>query len=298
MAGLANCWKVAHTLWGTGEVIYHTLFGLTAVLWAILLSGYAAKWIFCRVEARAEAGHPIGCCFIGLIPVATLLVAVWISGELPVLGRTLIVSAVIAQLAFSTVRAGGMLRGGRELSNTTAVMYLPTVAGNFVSAIALSAAGWTDAGKMFFGAGLFSWFALESVITYRLYLGEELPKAIRPTLGIQLAPPVVAAVAYLAISEGTMDWPFYALYGYGVLQFLFLARLARWFSASGASPAFWAFSFGVTAMALGCLQAAVLAPASVFAKGALLVFLFANLFIGGLVVMTSWLLLQNRLFRQ
>ena len=67
MAGLANCWKVAHTLWGTGEIIYHTLFGLTAVLWAILLSGYAAKWIFCRVEARAEAGHPIGCCFIGLV---------------------------------------------------------------------------------------------------------------------------------------------------------------------------------------------------------------------------------------
>jgi tellurite resistance protein len=84
-------------------------------------------------------------------------------------------------------------------------------------------------GKLFFGAGLFSWFALESIITYRLHLGDELAPALRPTLGIQLAPPVVGATAYLAVTAA--DLAFYAMFGYGVLQLLFLARLAPWFSS-------------------------------------------------------------------
>jgi tellurite resistance protein len=216
----------------------------------------------------------------------------------PALGSALVVVGALGQLGFSTYRSGGMMRGGRKLGDTTAVMYLPTEAGNFVSAIAMSALGWTDLARLFFGAGLFSWLAIESILTYRLYLGEELPPAIRPTLGIQLAPPVVGAVAYLSVTGGSLDWPFYAMFGYGILQFLFLARLAGWFSASGTTPAFWAFSFGVTALGLACLRAATIAPNSLFASLALPLFIFVNVFIGALFLMTLRLLWQGRLFRR
>ncbi|CAG9166383.1 dicarboxylate transporter/tellurite-resistance protein TehA [Cupriavidus pampae] len=298
MSGLANCWKLAHTLWGASLVVHDVLFAVTTLIWAVLVLSFAAKWIWQRDEALAEARHPVACCFIGLIPVATMLVAVWLHGYMPALGAVLIALGAAAQLGFSTFRSGGMMRGGRKLGDTTAVMYLPTVAGNFVSAIALSALGWGDLAKLFFGAGLFSWLAIESILTYRLYLGDELPPAIRPTLGIQLAPPVVGAVAYLTVTGGSLDWPFYAMFGYGLMQFLFLARLAGWFSASGTTPAFWAFSFGVTALGLACLRAAALAPNSLFASLALPLFVFVNLFIGALFLMTLRLLLQGRLFRR
>ena len=142
MAGLSNCWRVAHTLWGVMAAVSDVLFAVTTLIWAVLVLSFVAKWLAHRDEALAEARHPIACCFIGLIPVATLLVAVWLHGFVPAIGSTLIVIGVIAQLAFSTFRSGGMMRGGRKLGDTTAVMYLPTVAGNFVSAMAMTSLGW------------------------------------------------------------------------------------------------------------------------------------------------------------
>ena len=53
----------------------------------------------------------------------------------------------------------------------------------------------------------------------------ELPAPLRPTLGIQLAPPVVGGVAYLSVTTGTPDLLAYAMLGYGVLQALLLLRL-------------------------------------------------------------------------
>ncbi|VVE65151.1 C4-dicarboxylate ABC transporter [Pandoraea captiosa] len=298
MAGLSNCWRIAHTLWGIRATVSDVLFAVTTFIWAVLVLSFVAKWLAHRDEALAEARHPVACCFIGLIPVATLLVAVWLHGFAPAIGTTLIVIGVVAQLAFSTFRSGGMMRGGRKLSDTTAVMYLPTVAGNFVSAMAVASLGWMDLAKLFFGAGLFSWFALESIITYRLYLGDELAPAVRPTLGIQLAPPVVGATAYLAVTGGRLDWPFCAMVGYGLLQLLFLLRLSRWFLVSGATPGFWAFSFGITALGLSCMRAATLAPDSLFASIALPVFIFVNVAIGSLILLTLGLLLRGRLFRR
>lgn len=51
---------------------------------------------------------------------------------------------------------------GREHPNeaTTPGLYLPTVANNFISAMACGALGFTDAGLVFLGAGLFSGLAL------------------------------------------------------------------------------------------------------------------------------------------
>ncbi|HMI10949.1 MAG TPA: hypothetical protein VK567_05035, partial [Bradyrhizobium sp.] len=57
-----------------------------------------------------------------------------------------------------------------------------------------------------------------------------LPIALRPTLGIQLAPPTVGAVAYLGINGGVPDLVAHALVGYGLLQALLLLRLLPWSS--------------------------------------------------------------------
>lgn len=70
----------------------------------------------------------------------------------------------------------------------------------------------------------------------------ELPKPVRPTIGIQLAPPLVACTAYLSVNGGVADIFAQVLFGYGLLQLIFLARLLVWtfeqpFSPpSGASP--------------------------------------------------------------
>jgi tellurite resistance protein len=75
-----------------------------------------------------------------------------------------------------------------------------------VSAIVASAFGHPDWGAPFFGAGLLSWLAIESVLLHRLYTHSELPPALRPTSGNPArAPPAVGCAAYLAITTEPPD---------------------------------------------------------------------------------------------
>jgi tellurite resistance protein len=92
-------------------------------------------------------------------------------------------------IGFALWRTGLLWRGERDHGATTPVLYLPLVAGAFVTAMAAGSLGYSDWAQLAFGAGLFSWFAIESVLLHRLYTGAALPLPLRPTLGIQLAPP-------------------------------------------------------------------------------------------------------------
>ena len=134
------------------------------------------------------------------------------------------------------------------------MLYLPTVAGAFVTAIAAGALGLPDWGQLAFGAGVFSWLAIESVLLHRLYTLDALPQALRPTLGIQLAPPAAGALAYLAVTDGPPGLPAHALLGYGLLQALVLLRLMPWVARQPFAPSYWAFSFGATALATDALR--------------------------------------------
>lgn len=184
--------------------------------------------------------------------------------------------------------------GGRDLGATTAVLYLPAVAGSFVTATAASLLGWKDWGQLAFGAGAFSWLAIESVLLHRLYSGPPLPPALRPTLGIQLAPPAVAALAYLNVGPGGADLLAQALIGYALLQALLLARLAPWIRAQPFGPSYWAFSFGVAALAGATVRLAA-AGAPVERALAPAVFTIANIVIAALAGGTLWLLFTGKL---
>lgn len=92
-------------------------------------------------------------------------------------------------------QTAGLWRGSHPEEATTHGLYLPTVANNFISAMACGALGYTDAGLVFLGAGVFSWLSTEPVILQRLRSSGELPTALRTSLGIQLAPALVACSA-------------------------------------------------------------------------------------------------------
>ncbi|HWM66159.1 MAG TPA: hypothetical protein VNO35_06200 [Steroidobacteraceae bacterium] len=112
--------------------------------------------------------------------------------------------------------------GSRDPATTTPILYLPTVAGSFVGAITLRAFSHPEWGAPFFGVGVLSWLAIESVLVHRLYAASELLPPLRPTLGIQLAPPTVGCSAYLSITSGALDLFAQMLLGDGLFQALLL----------------------------------------------------------------------------
>lgn len=230
-----------------GEIII----AIGACLWLWFVSAYLYKWFKFTEHAQNELAHIILCCYISLIPITTLLMAIAVGPYSHKVSFILTVLGIAIQLAFAAYRAAGLWKGIHKIEATTPIVYLPAVAGNFVSASALGALGYHDWGMLFFGAGLFSWLSLEPAILQRLRNQIPVEAASRPVIGIQLAPAFVACMAYLANNGGAIDIPVQLLYGYGILQLLFLLRLLPWIAENGFSLGFWGFSFGLAAMA-GC----------------------------------------------
>jgi len=248
IAGLGNAWRIAHRVWGAPALIGEFILLLASLIWLILLILYVGKWIYQLEVAKAELRHPIQCCFVGLIGVTTMLIA---GAALPYSRSSadvLFIAGMLYTILFAAWRTGGLWEGGREIKCTTAVLYLPTVAGFFVTANGAAAMGYAAWGQLAFGAGLFSWLSLESVLINRLFVADALPTLLRPTLGIQLAPPTVGALSYLNLTSGVPDFFSDALIGYGLLQCLVLIRLLPWIRAQPFTPSYWGFSFGVASL--------------------------------------------------
>jgi tellurite resistance protein len=282
--GLASDWRVAARLWALPRDIGEALMFLGVGVWAVLAVLYAAKWARHREDALAEAAHPIQCCFIGLVPVSTMLVSTALQPYSRGAAIGLFVLGAAGHIAFSVWRHGGLWKGGRDPSTTTPVLYLPAVAGNFVVAIAAGALGWTALGQLFLGAGVFTWLALESVILHRLLIAEPLAVALRPTLGIQLAPPAVGLAAYLAVTQGDPGLLAQMLLGYALLQGLMLLRLLPWIREQRFAPSYWAFTFGMGALALAAERMADRGVGGPIAVLAPTLFVTANVVIGSIAI--------------
>jgi tellurite resistance protein len=295
LAALANLWRVAHALWGLPAIIGETLFGIAAGSWVAVAALYAAKCAIAPDAVRQELEHAVQCCFLGLAGVTTMLIA---QGALPYArGLAIVLFALGAgfTLAFALWRTGRLWRGGREASATTPVLYLPTVAGGFVCGTTAATLGWSDWGQLAFGAAFFSWLAIESVLLHRLYTADTLPAPLRPTLGIQLAPPAVGAVCYLAIGGSAGDLLIRALIGYALLQALLLLRMARWIGAAPFSAAYWAFTFGGVALATAVAKVALVTPTGAMLLLAPILFAGANLLVLAIAIGTLRLLFTGRL---
>jgi tellurite resistance protein len=295
LAGLGGAWRVAARVWQLPSVIGEALMLIAGIVWALMLALYAAKWIYAREDALQELEHPIQCCFVGLIGVATMLISMAALPYSRLAAQIAFVLGAAFTLGFAVWRTGILWQGGRDPSATTPVLYLPTVAGAFVTATAAAALGYRDWGQLAFGAGLFSWLAIESVLLHRLYTVTSMPAPLRPTLGIQLAPPVVGGVAYLSVTTGTPDLLAYAMLGYGLLQALLLLRLLPWMRQQPFAPSYWAFTFGATALAAVPLDMMERGTTEAVALIAPYLFVAANIVVGLIAVATVRLIVKGRL---
>lgn len=295
LAGLGGCWRLAHRIWGLPAVIGEAILGLAVLVWALLLFLYAMKWLRVPDEARTELGHPVQCCFVGLIGVATMLIGNALLPYARPLTVLLFLCGLAFTLGFALWRTGLLWQGEREPADTTAVLYLPAVAGTFVAGTSAGALGWPDWGALFFGMGFFTWLAIESVLLHRLYTGPRMVVALRPTLGIQMAPPVVGAVASLAVQPGPPTLLVHAMLGYGIFQALLLIRLTPWIREQPFAPSYWAFSFGGTALAATPLIMLLHGDGGAIAVVAPVLFAAANILIAILTAGTLRLMMAGKL---
>lgn len=298
LAGLGAAWRGAHELWHLPAVVGEALMALAAAVWALLLLLFLLRWIFARDQSLAEARDPVQCCFIGLAGVTTMLIALAALPYSRLAAQILFGAGAAFTLGFAVWQTGALWRGGRDPVTTTPVLYLPAGAGGFVTAAVGSALGYPDWGLLAFGLGFFSALAIESVVLHRLLTTAPLPPALRPTLGIQLAPPTVGALGWLGVNGGVPDLAVHVLLGYGLLQALLLLRLLPWIMEQPFAVSYWAFTFGATALATGAIRVASHGDTGAIAKLAPYLFAGANITVGLIALGTLRLIVQRRLLPQ
>ena len=296
LSALGLAWRYGAHAVALPAIVGETLLGLATVIWLIFIVAYGVKWLRFRHQAKEELQNLIQCCFISLIPITTILIGL---AALPygfLLSVGLITLGIIGQLVFAAYRAAGLWRGIHKAEATTPIMYLPTVATNFVSGTALGYLGYSEVGMLFLGAGVFSWLSLEPAILHRLRNLEPVAPAVRPAIGIQLAPAFVGCSTYLALNGGEIDLLVKLLIGYGVLQLLFLIRLLSWLFQNGFTVSFWAFSFGLASMANVGLHLYQGTSNMILGILGLSLFWFASIIIGLLILGTLYLIMRARFF--
>ena len=123
-------------------------------MWVLLSMAFISRAIRFPASVLREMRHPVSSSFVSLFPATTLLVAIGLARCRP-LAFGLFVPGVALQLAYAAAKRWAMA-GNHPREATTPGLYLPTVANNFISAMACGALGFSDAGLVFLGAGVFS----------------------------------------------------------------------------------------------------------------------------------------------
>jgi tellurite resistance protein len=290
LVALGIAWQSAASLWAAPVLVSEALIWIGTWLWIFLLLAYGGKWLIRRATAIAELQHPVQSCFIGLAGVVSLLISIALLKVYRPLASGFFCFGAVWTLAFAVYQTGRLWMGEAKPETLSPILYLPIVAGAFVTASACAAMGYVDWGKLAFGAGLFTWFAVESVILYRLYTEAPVSPVLRPAMGVQLAPPAVGAVAYLNVGGGAPDVLAYALIGYALLQALILIRLLPWLLQGELSPAWWSFSFAAASLPTAAIKVAAHEEGGAISTMAPYLFVAGNLVIATIAAATiKWL---------
>lgn len=297
MGAMAMAWRNAEKLLSQWALEISMFFGIAATLmWILCIVAYVFKWRYFREQALSEWNSVIQFPFLGLIPISAIIVAeVWLP-YVPTIAKSFIFAGIAGQLLFAFIKVAPLWSGGKYCDKAILPsFYLPTVAANLTSAGALGILGYVDWGYLFFGAGVLSWLSFEPIILQHIRL-EPIDETLRPSMGIILAPAFVTSAAYLSLNGAQVDLVVKMLWGYGLLQMLFLIRIFPWIAKKGFSLGFWAFSFGF-ASAISSSVALIKHyqehSLGILAQG---MFWFSNIVIALLVLGTLLRIVQGKFF--
>lgn len=296
LLALAGAWRRAQSFdWTAASAVGHVLAWSALPVLLVLLAVYLAKCLRHPQAIAAEFTHPLAGSLMALIPLSFLLLTVYFgqprhAGWLAFTLLALALQGVIAIRIVSIITMAAL-----PAASVSPALYIPPVAGGFVGGMALNTLGYPGWAALLFGMGLASWALLEVRVLNRLFEGA-MPEALRPTIGVELAPPTVGTLAAGSI------WPQLPgevlIVGLGVAAGPLVAVLARykWWSRVPFSTGFWSFSFPLAAFAGGMVEVVRRGGWPPFVGGIALT--LASAVIAFLLWRTLLLLAQGRLIPQ
>jgi tellurite resistance protein len=246
LAGLGDVWHAAAPSLRVSPAVADGIFIAAAAVWVILLAGYLAQgW----QQILADFGDPVLGPFVSLVVITPLPLAAALAPSAYFAARLLVIIFVVLTAVLGGLITGQWIATKIDYDASHPGYFLPTVAGPLVGSAAAAAVGLHDVAWTAFGTGTISWLVLGSIVLNRLFFRPALPAPLLPTMAIEVAPAIVAGVAYFAIDGGRVDFAARALGGYAILMVIAQLRLVPVYARLSFSPGFWAFTFSYAIVA-------------------------------------------------
>lgn len=107
----------------------------------------------------------------------------------------------------------------------------------------------------FFAIGVAYWITVLPILVFRLITADPLPAKLSPTVAMLIAPPAVAAIAWVKLGHAwTEPFPL-VLLGLASFQALLLASQVGTLRKAPFAPSAWAYTFPLAALAIALLSA-------------------------------------------
>jgi tellurite resistance protein len=298
LAGLATCWGYAAVLRLAPGLVAGILFLIAAAAWLALVVGYLSQVPRRPGGWRGELADPVLAPFVSLIPITGMVLAIGLMPHALAAGRWLFGVLAVATTVLAGWVTGQWIVGDLDPDKLHSGYVLPAIAGGLIATIGAALAGWPGIARAFFGLGVLSWLLIGSVIMARLHFRPPLPPPLAPTMAIEVAPPALAGLAYLAITGGRVDALTLALGGFTVLAVIVQLRLIPVYRRLAFTPAFWSFAFPYAAVATFALHWINYGKPPGYRIWAWIVLLAITAFIAALAAETTAALARRRFLPQ
>ncbi len=245
---LAGAWRRAAGFgWEIAASISTALAWGGVALLSLLLLTYAAHVAFHPKKVTAAYAHPVTGSLMALTPLSVLLGCIYFGepghpGWLALTLAALCIQGLIAWKVVASVATNSV-----PTAAITPALYLPPVGGGLVGAMALNTLAYPLWAAWLFGMGLAAWALLEVRVLDRLFEGA-MPEALRPTIGVELAPPIVATLAAASIWPALPVEALVVCLGICVGPMVTVLTRYRWWSSVPFAIGFWSFSFPLASL--------------------------------------------------
>lgn len=253
MAGLTIALSKAYHLQWLPEWPFLGMLFITTILFLTIFSLYIYKFIMFPEEITNDYQHQIKMNFMPTISISILLLSIAFLGKWPLISAPLWYIGTILHTILTFHIISKWIRHKFEINFFNPAWFIPVV-GN----ILIPVAGVEFAPKylslFYFSAGVFFWIILSAIAIYRLIFFKTMPKKFMPTLFILLAPPAVAFISYIRITQSydLIAQAFLMLTYFILILLLFLIKVYK------NMPFFlswWAYSFPLASFTIASIVA-------------------------------------------
>ncbi|MCW2856921.1 MAG: transporter [Marmoricola sp.] len=249
LAGLAQVWTLSANGFGTSFVYEEIFWSIVAIAWLVAVVEHARRGRRANESLAQQLAHHTQGPLASLWPLTVMMLGSAVYRTNRTAGVVLTLSALVVAACFGAWILVHWVRGDIALQAVHGGYYVPISAAALVGALTCDVVGFRSLAEGSLVVGVAAWFVTTVVIFLRLARGPSLPEPLVPTLAIMAAPPAIAALAWLAISDGRPDPVFDTMSAVAVLMVLIQIWLLPRYLALPFSIGHWSFTFPAASVA-------------------------------------------------